>query len=640
MSKQSLYVPKNTKQNSLLSIIDSRLTSSTWNPNAVETLTNKDLSSGTNTFPSSLVSLTGSQTLTNKTLTLPTFSSIRNGGTLTLPTSTDTLVGRNTTDTLTNKTLISASISSFVNGASAIISAPTAGTNDTLLGRVSTDFVQNKSFFDSNCKFVDDVDNTKALSFSQSGQTTATTLTLATSNTVNRTITFPDITGTVALLSQIPTNTSFVDLTTNQTIAGNKSFSDYVRITNQFGLNQTNISGCTFYSNAFTSGLGGFQIDTSAQSTGFGIFKLPAIASSATYTFPSTSGFLAETVGNYLSVASQGLTLADSQTITTSAYLAGATLNFGSTTYTDSATAASTVVPQVSDVLIGARTWVGANTAITYTSAASLRIVGQPIASTNITMTKSYAVQVDSGTVNCKSLGTAAQPVYGLGVLGNEGIYSSAAGAINLATAGILRMTITSSLMTLASGMSISMAGATSVTSGTNGFIAAGPFSSSLASSAATCSIRPTNTTNTGLYGTAGTLVGISVGGTGIITCSTTGSNITGTLGVSGLSTLTSLKVGSTGTTFNQIVSGTGTTGAVIPSTYGSQTIAISFGITFSSTPIVVASITNSSVGATNINACIITVGSITTTGCNIIITNPFTSATTITVQVAYQAWN
>lgn len=35
-------------------------------------VTNKDLSSGTNTFPSSLATLTGSQTLTNKTLTAPT----------------------------------------------------------------------------------------------------------------------------------------------------------------------------------------------------------------------------------------------------------------------------------------------------------------------------------------------------------------------------------------------------------------------------------------------------------------------------------------------------------------------------------------------------------------------------------------
>lgn len=50
------------------------------------------------------------QTLTNKTLTVPTIASIKNTGTLTLPTSTDTLVGRATTDTLTNKTLTSPTI--------------------------------------------------------------------------------------------------------------------------------------------------------------------------------------------------------------------------------------------------------------------------------------------------------------------------------------------------------------------------------------------------------------------------------------------------------------------------------------------------------------------------------------------------
>lgn len=54
---------------------------------------------------STVATLTGSQTLTNKTLTTPVISSISNTGTLTLPTSTDTLVGRATTDTLTNKTL-------------------------------------------------------------------------------------------------------------------------------------------------------------------------------------------------------------------------------------------------------------------------------------------------------------------------------------------------------------------------------------------------------------------------------------------------------------------------------------------------------------------------------------------------------
>jgi hypothetical protein len=51
-------------------------------------------------------------TLTNKTLTAPIIATISNTGTLTLPTSTDTLVGKATTDTLTNKTLTSPVVNS------------------------------------------------------------------------------------------------------------------------------------------------------------------------------------------------------------------------------------------------------------------------------------------------------------------------------------------------------------------------------------------------------------------------------------------------------------------------------------------------------------------------------------------------
>ena len=67
---------------------------------------------------STVATLTGTQTLTNKTLTTPIISTISNTGTLTLPTSTDTLVGRATTDTLTNKTLTSPTITTAtLNGA-------------------------------------------------------------------------------------------------------------------------------------------------------------------------------------------------------------------------------------------------------------------------------------------------------------------------------------------------------------------------------------------------------------------------------------------------------------------------------------------------------------------------------------------
>jgi hypothetical protein len=61
---------------------------------------------------STVATLTGSQTLTNKTLTTPIISSISNSGTVTIPTGTDTLVNLAGTQTLTNKTLTAPVISS------------------------------------------------------------------------------------------------------------------------------------------------------------------------------------------------------------------------------------------------------------------------------------------------------------------------------------------------------------------------------------------------------------------------------------------------------------------------------------------------------------------------------------------------
>ncbi len=84
-----------------------------------QTLTNKTLTSPSITTPTGIVKgdvglgnvdntsdatkNSAAVTLTNKTLTTPIISQISNTGTLTLPTATDTLVGRATTDVLTNK---------------------------------------------------------------------------------------------------------------------------------------------------------------------------------------------------------------------------------------------------------------------------------------------------------------------------------------------------------------------------------------------------------------------------------------------------------------------------------------------------------------------------------------------------------
>ena len=59
-----------------------------------------------------LVGRNTTDTLTNKTLTSPNIATINNGGVLTLPTSTTTIVGRDTVDTLTNKTLTAVVITS------------------------------------------------------------------------------------------------------------------------------------------------------------------------------------------------------------------------------------------------------------------------------------------------------------------------------------------------------------------------------------------------------------------------------------------------------------------------------------------------------------------------------------------------
>jgi hypothetical protein len=77
------------------------------------TITDGDGVAGNPTFDigTDVLTLTGTQTVLNKTfgstntLTGATAGSFTNTGTITLPTSTDTLVGRATTDTLTNKTV-------------------------------------------------------------------------------------------------------------------------------------------------------------------------------------------------------------------------------------------------------------------------------------------------------------------------------------------------------------------------------------------------------------------------------------------------------------------------------------------------------------------------------------------------------
>jgi hypothetical protein len=76
-------------------------------------------------------------TISNITLTNPVISSISNTGTLTLPTSTDTLIGKATTDILTNK-----SISASTNTISGLTNTNLSGTAGITNANIQNAFIQ------------------------------------------------------------------------------------------------------------------------------------------------------------------------------------------------------------------------------------------------------------------------------------------------------------------------------------------------------------------------------------------------------------------------------------------------------------------------------------------------------------------
>jgi hypothetical protein len=110
-------------------------------PTIITPVISSIVNTGTLTLPTSTDTLVGratTDTLTNKTLTTPVISSISNTGTVTLPTSTDTLVGRATTDTLTNKTLTNPTVTNYVETVVAIGNSGTSQTLSLTNGTVQT----------------------------------------------------------------------------------------------------------------------------------------------------------------------------------------------------------------------------------------------------------------------------------------------------------------------------------------------------------------------------------------------------------------------------------------------------------------------------------------------------------------------
>ena len=147
---------------------------------------------------------------TNPSITNPTISQITNTGVLTLPTTTDTLIGRSTTDSLTNKTLTDNSNNILSRGLwcnSGTGSVSTYASTNPISGYVLTATgvstatwqaaaAGGPTFPDNTFSIYDSADNTKQIQFDAAG-TTSTKTTITSSQTVNRVLTLPDLTDTL-----------------------------------------------------------------------------------------------------------------------------------------------------------------------------------------------------------------------------------------------------------------------------------------------------------------------------------------------------------------------------------------------------------------------------------------------------------
>ena len=184
---------KTLTANNTLTLTGTDSSSIAFGAGGTVTYTSNKLSAFSSTSSSELASVisdeTGTGALvfgTSPTLTTPVISSIVNTGTLTLPTSTDTLVGRATTDTLTNK-----SISLTTNTISGTLAEfNTALSDDNFVSLTGAETLTNKTLTSpkiANGGFIADANGNEQLIFNTTASA-VNELTLTNAATGNRPI--------------------------------------------------------------------------------------------------------------------------------------------------------------------------------------------------------------------------------------------------------------------------------------------------------------------------------------------------------------------------------------------------------------------------------------------------------------------
>lgn len=310
----------------------------------------------------------------------------------------------------------------------------------------------NKLFSDSTCKFVNVSDATKALMFSLGGAQAASTMTLSSSQTANRTITLPDATDTVALLTTAQTLTNKTHDNTNvyTTSVANSTFQDSSDASKQFKFvassittastrlltvpdtsdtlavvnNAQTIKNKTFdNTNVFTPKVANFTLQDGTDATKQFNFVASGITTGNTraLTVPDGSGTLAlvalqQTLTNkQLSDSTVSFANVGDATKLLAFSLGGATTSTQMTLASAQTAARTITFPDASDTLVGkATTDILTNktaTAMAVTSGSFINFLGQATARLNDASTNYVALKAPTSVTTYTVTLPAAAPL-------------------------------------------------------------------------------------------------------------------------------------------------------------------------------------------------------------------------------------